>query len=389
MIRLYLAVLNLGQLRRELAQHVIPQIFQTPGVEVCWEDMGNTSAEPIFSNRNQITHRFLKKEPKQDFLLMIDDDVVPQQNPGELVHANKPIIGVATKVRNPGRAVNWNAYMKNPNQKGWSAIDFSRIDSSKDLLAVDAVGSGCILIKRCVLEHMVKVTDYGFNAPWTIEINEHGFNEIGTDIKFCDRAKAMGFQPYTTLQRWCEHFKTVGLLDITGYDDSDFRNPAPTKYKLHWGEWQIQQIDWEFIQGQLEKYKVKTILEFGAGLSSLLMSEKYKVTSYETNKDWKKEIESRINGHQLDVRLWNGRSGRGITSRYDLCFVDGPTGTTNGGPGREHSIRLASQRSDRVIVHDAGRTEEHRWQNKYLRPEFELVARNGNHQQRCQLWIRR
>ena len=389
MINLYLAVLNEGRLRRELSQGVIPLIHTTPGVAVHFEDMAVTYAEPIFSNRNKVVTRFLNHKPKQDFLMMIDEDVVPQQNPAELIFADKDIISVATPVRQVGRSINWNAYVKNPDLPGYAPCDFSAVSSDFELLKCDAVGTGCILIKRHVLEHLVEHAEYGFDAPFTILIDENGYNRMGTDLAFSGRARAAGFEINTTTQRWAEHYKEVGLLDITGFDLSDYRDSSPGKYGLHWGEWAIQQRDWEFLKDQIKKHKVKTILEFGSGLSSLLLSEVAEVTSYEVHPEWKTELEKRKGKNRLTVRLWDGQQVKERLGKYDLIFVDGPVGKVNGGPGREAAMRIAAEHSDRIIVHDAGRGEEWNFQRKYLRPDFEMVARNGNHQQRCQLWLRK
>jgi hypothetical protein len=68
--------------------------------------------------------------------------------------------------------------------------------------------------------------------------------------------------------------------------------------------------------------------------------------------------------------------------RYDLIFVDGPAG----GGNREWSTKHASEHSDLIIVHDAGRKEERKWQSKYLENDFELIAKGGH---RCHLWKRK
>lgn len=380
MISLYLAILNKGRVRRELAQGVVPQIFSTPGVQVHFEDMAITYAEPIFSNRNKIVHRFLNHKPEQDFLMMIDEDVVPQQNPAELIYADKDVISVATPVRQVGRSINWNAYIKNPGKPGYAPCDFSTVPSDIELLIVDAVGTGCILIKRHVLEHLVKHAEYGFDAPFTILIDDNGYNRMGTDLAFSGRARAAGFEINTTVQRWAEHYKEVGLLDITGFDLSDYRDPSPGKYGLHWGEWQIQQRDWEFVKAQMQRFKVKSVLEFGTGLSSLLMSERARVVGYETEAAWKVEIDKRINGNSLEIRLWNGTVIDDELDRFDMALVDGPVGKINGGPGREKSLEIAMKHTDRIILHDAGRAEEYELQKRLLRPDFNMIARNGNHQ---------
>jgi len=382
MIRLYFAILNKGWLRREVMFKVIPKMNHTKGVNLVWENPDKSVGHPICSNRAKIVRRFLAYRPKCDFLMMMDDDIIPHHNPAELVYADKDIIGSPAKVRQVGQALNWVAYVQSPDDPdGYFPVDFSLVDSSIDLLKVDIVGTGCILIRRNVLEQL--------DAPFLVDFDKYGECISGTDFAFCRKAGKAGFEIYTTPQRVCEHIKQMGFLNKDGYDDSDNRDSAPGRYDIPWGDFAIIQKDWAFIKDIIEKNGVKKVLEFGAGLSSLLMSEIAKVTTYETDRKWSKDIKGRMNGNALSIRNWDGKEIKAGLLQFDLAFVDGPLGKLNGGPGREHSIEYASVLSDRVIVHDAGREDEMRWQNKYLRPDFKMIAKNGNHQSRCQYWERR
>jgi hypothetical protein len=389
-IKLYLAILNKGWIRREIVQKTIPEIKNTAGIELTLENLSKTWANPIFANRNAISKRFLTTDC--EFMMQLDNDVIPLTNPAELVFANKDIIGMPAKVRQAGRAVNWVAYVKHPTEDGYGPVDFSRVDVTVDLLKVDAIGTGCIIIRRNVIEELSPPKMMG--GPFTIEMDEWGLSQFGTDFAFCRRAQKAGFEIYTTPQRTCEHIKEIGLLDIQGYDDSDSRDPAAGKYQIPWGEWAICQKDWEFIRSILLTNKdVKRVIEFGSGLSSLMISEYVDVVSYETDKDWAKVIRDKIipGTNRLEVREWDGVtvSEKLKHGEFDLCFVDGPKGKINGGIGREHSIRLASEVCDKIILHDGGRKEETDWQIKFLRDGFNLVSKSGNHQARCNYWIRK
>ena len=184
----------------------------------------------------------------------------------------------------------------------------------------------------------------------------------------------------------CEHIKEAGLLDMQGYDDSDGRSDLSVKYKIPWGGFAIMQRDWNFINEIIEKENVKTVLEFGAGISSLIMSEKCKVVTYETKDEAIEELSKKINGNDLEIRKWDGKKVF-ENERFDLAFVDGPLGTLNGGIGRRASIESASHCSDRVIVHDSNRGEEKSLQRQYLMQNgFEFVKNNGYHQSSCAYW---
>jgi len=380
--KVYLAILNKGWLRREIIYKMLPQMTNTPGVEVVWENPNLTYDHPIFSNRNQIRLRFLQTDCTH--LLMIDDDVIPYDNPIPYVWADKDIIGFPAKVRQHGQSVNWVAYMKHPStQTGYSAIDFGVVDDDVDLIKCDAIGTGCILIKRKVLEKL--------ESPFTILIDDNGVCTMGTDFAFCKKATENGFEVYSSTKLVCEHVKETGLLDITAYDDSDYRDRSIGIYKIPWGDMSITQKDWHFIRDIIDDIKPKKILEFGAGLSSLLMSEKAKVISYETNTKWARHIrKKRTDRNKLIIRKWNGKNIKEKNlDGFDLVFVDGPPSEGIGGPGRQYSISLASKLSDRIIIHDSNRQEERLWQDKYLRPHFKCIARNGHHQSCSTYWIRR
>lgn len=391
-IKVYLAILNKGWLRREVVTKTLPAMRQTKGAELVWENPALTWGHPIFSNRNAITRRFLATDC--DYLMMIDDDVVPMAfNPFDFVYAKKDIIGFPAKVRQSGRAINWVAYVRTDQPDNWSPVDFSQVDSSIELLKVDIIGTGCLLIARRVLETI--------KAPFNIEIDENGECAMGTDFAFCKRAGEAGFEIYVAPWCWCEHFKEVGLLDMTGYDDSDNRNYSPAKYRMPWGVWSIQQIDWEFIERTIGRItpggEGLRILEFGTGLSTLLFAEKHNVVSFEVRAEQKELTEKKraecgetFSG-SMDIRLWDGLDSNypALREHYDLVFIDGPASETNGGSGRKTATEIAAQAADHIIVHDAGRDEETAWQNKYLKPGFKLISRSGNHQIRCQYWRRR
>ena len=189
-MKLYLAILNSGWIRREMTYTVIPWILQTQGVEVVWEDPALSWGHPIHSTRNAITQRFLATDC--DFLLMIDDDVVPLHNPAEIVFADRDVVGCPTKVRQANRSCNWNLYQHIGG--GYLPVDLRRAPSNGDIVEVDIVGSGCIMVKRCVLESI--------KAAWTCESDEHGITTYGTDFAFCRRVKEAGFQVWATPWRW-------------------------------------------------------------------------------------------------------------------------------------------------------------------------------------------
>jgi ADP-heptose:LPS heptosyltransferase len=162
--------------------------------------------------------------------------------------------------------------------------------------------------------------------------------------------------------------------------------------KLTFGGGSLTDKDWTFIKRTLSAYKVKEILEFGAGLSSLLfetLPEITKIYTFETHEGWIKKIRKLSTG-KIEVIQWDGKDIPndvcGGTCQYPnhftFSFVDGPSG----GASREWSTKYASEHSDIIVVHDAGRDNERMWQERYLVENFQLISKGGH---RCHLWKRK
>ena len=162
--------------------------------------------------------------------------------------------------------------------------------------------------------------------------------------------------------------------------------PAPKDNSMGgfaWGGASITDKDWEFMSAIFVKEKVKRVLEFGAGLSTILMKGMgIDVVSFETRQ---KDIDrlKKINP-TLEVRLWDGTfekapistsmSNDTIPEKFDLALVDGP----GGGENREASFRIAAMYADKILVHDGGRAPEKKWAEKHLKPKFAEYSRGGH-----------
>jgi len=372
-------MLNKGWFRREFTTIELPDLQNTEGVKLYMERPELTVGHPICSVRCAIAKRFLASDC--DYLMMQDDDIVPHHNPAELVYADRDIIGCPAKVRQAAGQMNWVAYAEEKERGGYVAVDFSRAPQDADLISVDVVGTGLILIKRHVIEKL------GVACFMDI-FGAEGNREMGTDFAFCKRAREAGFSIYTTPYRVCEHVKEMGLLDITGYDDGDFVCLDNVRYEIPWGGMAILQKDWRFIQDTMEKNGVKSVLEFGSGLSSLLMSDGASVVSYETDAEWADKMRAKANGNALSIVSWDGKEVPAMVSQrgpYDMAFIDGPRGDSEA--GREFSFKAATDLNiPLIITHDSGRRGELRWANKYIRKKYDLAGKNGSHLQRCNLW---
>jgi len=226
-------------------------------------------------------------------------------------------------------------------------------------------------------------------APFHTDFDEDGILTVGTDFAFCRKATKAGFSVYAAPQCVCEHYKEVGMLGFSAITDTDQIDPAANKYGIPWGGFAINPGDWNFIRDIITRHKPRRILEFGSGLSSLLMSEYANVTSYETDHAYADQIRAQANSNALTIHEWNGTDFLlRNDDHFDLVFIDGPKVNGGSGPGRQEAFRAASLLSDRIIAHDANREQETAWQNTYLAPQFALKKRSGYHQTACHYWER-
>ncbi|MBU2052453.1 hypothetical protein KKH13_04590 [Patescibacteria group bacterium] len=154
---------------------------------------------------------------------------------------------------------------------------------------------------------------------------------------------------------------------------------------LSFGGGSLTAGDWTFIQGVIKDHNIKSVLEFGAGLSTILLNKAgMRVVTFETNQGWIDKLKKHY--PSADVRLWDGVNldlgSETTVYHFDFAFVDGPSG----GASREASTKIAAAISDIVIIHDAGRENERKWQDLYVKDRFTGPGKGGN---RCHLWVKK
>lgn len=193
----YIAVLNQGEIRVELAK-VLSMIQQQDGMRI---NITYPHKKPITNNRNHIVQKFLARK-EFDYLMMIDDDIIPPPNIMKLLDFNKDIIVPLMFVMQEGKVLP--LYLK---QAKDGQLEFNREYLDKQgLVPVDATGTGCIIISRRVLEAM--------KHPFRNEYDSDGIKKLGNDLSFCNRARKLGFQPYIHLDYVADHHSVASLREI-------------------------------------------------------------------------------------------------------------------------------------------------------------------------------
>jgi hypothetical protein len=194
----YIAVATQGWLRHETAYALMALTHdQRYAIDVSGLFV---LARPIPCARHMIINNFLKTAC--DFLLMLDDDVVPRGNPLDLVEHDLDVVAMACPVWRPGSTP--------PIVLNATPVDGSTVVKPTDgpLVEVTQASTSGILIARRVLEHPDMKNPYGF------QYDEGGVTSVDDDITFFRKARAAGFRVWVSLNHYFGHVKDVDISRI-------------------------------------------------------------------------------------------------------------------------------------------------------------------------------
>lgn len=145
------------------------------------------SSGPIHEMRNVITQRALELDCTH--LIFLDADMVyPPDTITRLLNRNKTIVGALTFKRWP----NFEPLLFDGEPYKMTLID----PIPEGLVKVTATGTGCLMIKTSVFEHI--------QYPW-FEFGSNNGKPVGEDINFCYSAKEKGFDIYVDTTIRTEH----------------------------------------------------------------------------------------------------------------------------------------------------------------------------------------
>lgn len=164
--------------------------------------------------RNKYVEQFLASDC--DILWFLDSDVLPPDRVLDLVteHGDKWDLAGApypvwmTVDGYEDKQVLFCVYKA---LEGSTKLHAAKIpfDGSTDF--VEGIATGCIFIKRKVLEEMTKpYFEFKYNEE------DRSMTE-GEDLGFCLKANKLGYKFFTDYSMLCHHFKKVSLLDVSTY----------------------------------------------------------------------------------------------------------------------------------------------------------------------------
>jgi len=168
------------------------------------------TARPIPNNRNKIAKQFI--EGSWDFLCMFDDDTIPLKNPFSILDHNLDVCGGVY----PGRSTKgYNFHVFDLDREKYPKEIFFKFvggDRRVGVQKVDAVATGCIFIKRGVIEKM-----YERNlAPFEDMFDENGIMVTSDDMAFCLKCMELGVSVHADWNVVCDHIKETSLLQCIG-----------------------------------------------------------------------------------------------------------------------------------------------------------------------------
>lgn len=325
-----------------------------------------------------IINNVLDRMPFVSHILLMDADEWPVDSNciQKMVDLDKDIVVGATPICTNGKGICWNVNRYSEYaEEYWP--DFLRWEYLPDEPFRVNFSGGPWLVKREVFEKL--------EYPYFKDVFDKEHRKVGQDIYFDIQAQRAGFEIWCHPGAKFNHERNVNLYDAMAYRDE------PDTHGLYFGGWAIDSEDWQFIRNIIEKEGLKYILEFGSGLSTLLMADiGCFIDSYDEDIKYARErVRSRNSSPQIHLFEWDCESDflerADPDEKYDLVFIDGPVSKEGGGKGREAAFRIASEYANRIICHDAQRDEEREYQEKYLKPNFKLEKFNNN----CAYWVRK
>ena len=168
-------------------------------------DLFLPTARPIPNNRNQICKKFI--EGDWDILFMFDEDNIPIKNPFTMLEHDLDVCGGVYPGRS-SKGFNFHVFTLDREQYPEKIFFKYAYPGKKDLQKVDAVATGCIAIKRHVIEKMYKKK----MAPFEELFDEYGIMITSDDMAFCLKCMELNIPVYADWGVVVDHTKETSLL---------------------------------------------------------------------------------------------------------------------------------------------------------------------------------
>jgi len=196
--KVLVTIIHQGWIRPEMLT-VVSLLSRDSRVEVSIVPIQMRPYENALNTALKIAHDY-------DFLLTLDHDNVPKNNPIDLVFMDKDIIGMPYLGYQKNEAGQLEvAFLAMDKQENGEYLDHRNMEGLQE---VDAVASGAMLISKKVIE-----SGAYFARKW----DEKGFAVTGIDFHFCEKVKEAGFKVFAHYDYLASHFKEIDLLDVLAF----------------------------------------------------------------------------------------------------------------------------------------------------------------------------
>jgi len=198
-MKIYLAVYTIGYVRKELSLALLQWLRKTE--HVVYIDF--VEEKPNAHARNLTVKRFLESD--NEYLLQIDNDVVPPKNPLNLVSLMKEqnIDILSCPVWIYQHKLILNIYKYDENKEYLIPVDAKK---HSGLIEIDATGTGVLICSRRALECIKK--------PFERIYDGYGIAVLGLDLAFSQKAKTANLKIYSHLEYLSKHYKTINLSEF-------------------------------------------------------------------------------------------------------------------------------------------------------------------------------
>jgi len=162
----------------------------------------------VCDGRNQIVKKFL--DSKHDFLMMIDDDIIPHPDMLGLADHGLDICAAPVLIVRQEYAVPIpNVFDYLPEIEKFKPMQETFMHASAGaLVECGGVGTGVICLSRAVLEHPDLV------APFRHKWDEHGRMTMTEDLTFCIRAMAVGFRVWADYSKLSDQIVNTNITGL-------------------------------------------------------------------------------------------------------------------------------------------------------------------------------
>jgi hypothetical protein len=217
-MKILVSVPNQGWIHKLVSRYVLELVLrskhQITYIDPTWR--------PYEHNMNRIAKDFLAHG--YDYWLNIDADNPPKGDILPAIDSGYDIVGFPTPVWHDGLQglpYYWNAMHQKDD--GFVAAQLP----PGQLVPVDAVGSGCVLFNRRVVESVRKI----YGPPFVRTVDEDGLVVFGPDYYFCKRAGEIGMSIAADTRCPCTHFVEIDMFSLTQKIANGGYFPRPSGYR--------------------------------------------------------------------------------------------------------------------------------------------------------------